>query len=94
MVLAESATVKAPESAQQVLALLESSRVFGCVVLDDTGDIRWVNGLFARWLEHLAGERGTPKNLLNWLPVLTDRKAAQHTVPRERSPSRPADCGS
>ena len=83
MVWSESATVKAPESAQQVVTLLESSRVFGCVVLDNAGNIRWVNGLFGRWLENLAGDSATPKNISDWLPELGDREAVQRALQTE-----------
>jgi signal transduction histidine kinase len=83
MVSAESAAVHAPESAQQVLTLLESSRVFGCVVLDHAGNIRWVNGLFGRWLESLAGDNGTPKRFANWLPEDSDRGALTRALQGE-----------
>jgi len=80
MVWAETATVQAPESAQQGLTLLESSRVFGCVVLNSAGDVRWVNGLFRRWLDTLAGDNATPKNIEEWLPELSDCQAVLQAV--------------
>jgi signal transduction histidine kinase len=62
----------APETAQDMLALLETSSVVGCVVLADNGEIRRANALFRRWLEESAGSGKIPRRLAAMLPVAED----------------------
>lgn len=71
----EAAAAITSESAHNALTLLESSRVFGCIVVDDAGRIRWANALFRHWLESSASGAGELRKLTSWLPRAEDKDA-------------------
>jgi signal transduction histidine kinase len=70
----------APQTAQHALSLLESSRVCGCVVVENDGRIRWVNALFRRWLENDSGNGGDLRRLSDWLPRDEEKNAVKRAL--------------
>lgn len=85
---------KPPETVQHALSLLESSSVFGCVVIDQNGSIRWVNALFRRWLETIANDGAMHRRLAEWLPRAEDRDAIQRSVETEGASGLAIELGS
>ena len=70
----------APETAQDMLALLETSSVVGCVVLAANGEIRRANSLFRRWLEASAGCAKIPRRLAAMLPRPDDVRTLERAL--------------
>ncbi|HUF71293.1 MAG TPA: ATP-binding protein [Gammaproteobacteria bacterium] len=70
----------APETAQDMLALLETSSVVGCVVLAANGEIRRANALFRRWLEESAGCAKIPRRLVAMLPRPDDVRTLERAL--------------
>lgn len=71
----EATTAKTTPITQDALLLFESSSVFGCVIVDRDGRIRWVNALFRSWLEKAAGNGADPGRLSDWLTSSAEKDA-------------------
>jgi signal transduction histidine kinase len=76
----EATAAKSPQTTQHALSLLESSRVFGCVVVEQDGRIRWINALFRRWLENSAGNGDDLRRLSDWIPDAEEKEAFRRAL--------------
>jgi hypothetical protein len=76
----DAAVRSAPESAQDIPGLLESSSVVGCVVLGKGGEIRRANGLFREWLRQAAGGTRAPRSFAELLPRSEDAKLFERSL--------------
>lgn len=76
----DAAVKSAPETAQDIPVLLESSSVVGCVVLGKGGDIRRANALFREWLRQATGGAKVPRSFAELLPRAEDVKLLERSL--------------
>lgn len=76
----EATAANSTQSTQDALLLLESSKVFGCAVIEHDGRIRWVNALFRRWLDDTAVKSDALHRLSDWTPKAEEKDAIHRAL--------------
>jgi signal transduction histidine kinase/CheY-like chemotaxis protein len=76
----EATAAQSTQTTQDALLLLESSSVFGCVIVEHDGRIRWVNALFRSWLENGVSNGDDLRRLSDWFPGAEEKDAIQRAL--------------